>query len=647
MKKVLSFILAAVMGISLAVPAFAGTVQSVVSSDTSYNNVIGGVSFIERAGMKAELEALMSGDACPSGVIFNVDSDLNVVNDRGEGMGYTLREAVVILDGIARPIVKVSDDYTACAVCTFFEYSGVNDFYIMSASAELLAHCREEYPIGATVLDMTDITAVPTVEELRAISADSNRVGANVVLLPSECVTSEVVKYLYIRTVYTWLETEDDLDTMSAAELILTGTFAVVSRDTDVLSNVATEVLPENTLTRSPINVGHRGSPLYAPDNTVEGCLLAEEQGADAVEIDVFITADGEIILNHDLTYKGVDLEANTLAQIRAAGIDLPLLQDIYENIERETFIFLEIKSSKPEIVPAIVELTKEYGFADKLLVISFNYDQLLLMRETFPEVPCSVLKGTLEDYSMEGIIEAFRKDSISVAPAYYNDFSVVREEFNSYFATETHTRALPIFLWTFISEKIVDDFFVTGFLGMTADIPDYTGSHAISVDPRIEGDIIPGKECEVSYDAYDYTGKKARARRLSITSDDEKVTVNKKNVTFAEAGEYKLLVSAEVGTSVGSYSISKVITVSVPSGTVTTPSDELLYADSVYSYADSSTLGDVNSDGSVDLRDASMLIKYLGGYDGAIDCEVSDLNGDMSVDFKDVSALIRVSAGY
>lgn len=643
MKRIISVLLAAVFCLSLAVPAFAAGSGHSVDSDTSYNNVIGGVSFIERAGMRGELEALMAEDVLPGGVIFNVDSELNVVNEKGEGMGYTLREGAVIINGAARPIVSVSDEYTARAVCTFFEYSGVNDFYVMSASAELLAICREEYAIGGTVLDLTGITAVPTVEELRTICTDANSVGANVVLFPAECVTSEVVKYLYMRTIASWAETEEDLDTASALKLILTGAFAVVSRDTDVLYTAATEVLPENTLTRSPINVGHRGSVAYAPDNSVEGCLIAEEQGADAVEIDVFITTDGEIILNHDQTYGGMDLEAHTLAELRAAGITLPLLNDIYDSLDRETFIFLEIKSTKPEIVPAIEKITKEYGFEDKLLVISFHYDQLLLMRETFPEVPCSWLKSVVELYSVDAFIEELRKDNISIAPSFYSEYGVPMSEYNGFFSTEAHTRAMPIFLWTFIDEKNTDSFFTRGFLGMTTDIPDYLGNHVISVDTRIEGEIIPGKECEVIYDGYDYVGNEGKVRRVSVTAFDDSVEVNKRKVTFQKSGEFKLLVTAEIRTAGESYYIHKIMEVSVPSGAVSDPS-----GDSVTEVLSAvRTPGDVNSDWVVDLRDAAALIRHLSGYAVEIDEAVSDVNGDMCVDMKDVFAILRMGAGY
>ena len=47
----------------------------------------------------------------------------------------------------------------------------------------------------------------------------------------------------------------------------------------------------------------HRGASAYAPENTLEAFLLAAEQGADGVELDVQLTKDGEMVVVHDEEY--------------------------------------------------------------------------------------------------------------------------------------------------------------------------------------------------------------------------------------------------------------------------------------------------------------------------------------------------------
>ena len=44
----------------------------------------------------------------------------------------------------------------------------------------------------------------------------------------------------------------------------------------------------------------HRGASAYAPENTLAAFRLAEEQGADGIELDVQLTKDGQVVVIHD-----------------------------------------------------------------------------------------------------------------------------------------------------------------------------------------------------------------------------------------------------------------------------------------------------------------------------------------------------------
>ncbi|MEP7082729.1 MAG: glycerophosphodiester phosphodiesterase family protein, partial [Chloroflexota bacterium] len=48
--------------------------------------------------------------------------------------------------------------------------------------------------------------------------------------------------------------------------------------------------------------VAHRGSSTRAPENTLESFRLGFEAGADAIELDVHLTADGQLAVIHDET---------------------------------------------------------------------------------------------------------------------------------------------------------------------------------------------------------------------------------------------------------------------------------------------------------------------------------------------------------
>ena len=51
---------------------------------------------------------------------------------------------------------------------------------------------------------------------------------------------------------------------------------------------------------RPPIAFAHRGARAHAPENTLEAFGLALRLGATGLESDVWVTADGEVVLDHD-----------------------------------------------------------------------------------------------------------------------------------------------------------------------------------------------------------------------------------------------------------------------------------------------------------------------------------------------------------
>ena len=72
--------------------------------------------------------------------------------------------------------------------------------------------------------------------------------------------------------------------------------------------------------------IAHRGASYDAPENTLESVRLGWEQKADAVEVDVFLSKDGEVVLHHDATTKkiaGVDrkVAGQPFAELRQLAV--------------------------------------------------------------------------------------------------------------------------------------------------------------------------------------------------------------------------------------------------------------------------------------------------------------------------------------
>ena len=96
--------------------------------------------------------------------------------------------------------------------------------------------------------------------------------------------------------------------------------------------------------------IAHRGASYDAPENTLVSVNLGWAQGADAVEVDVYLSKDGHIVVHHDSDTKkpaGVDrkVEDQTLAELRQLdvgawkgakwkGVSMPELKCVLESIQ-------------------------------------------------------------------------------------------------------------------------------------------------------------------------------------------------------------------------------------------------------------------------------------------------------------------------
>src|SRR5574340_1848713 len=103
-------------------------------------------------------------------------------------------------------------------------------------------------------------------------------------------------------------------------------------------------MLPENT---RPLIYAHRGSSIHAPENTLAAFGKALEQGADGIELDAKLSADGEVVVIHDQTVKRTTsgqgrVNQLTLEQLRRleagwrmgpafAGERIPSLEEVLE----------------------------------------------------------------------------------------------------------------------------------------------------------------------------------------------------------------------------------------------------------------------------------------------------------------------------
>jgi glycerophosphoryl diester phosphodiesterase len=141
----------------------------------------------------------------------------------------------------------------------------------------------------------------------------------------------------------------------------------------------------------NPLILGHRGSPLEAPENTLRSFVLAREHGADGVELDVRLARDGTPVVIHDAT-----LDRTTPAWGEVAGYDWPALQQLtasqLPSLEQaaawaaaaEVWVNVEIKEANSE--ETILDVLRRTGGLDRIFFSSFQPSCLSALARLAPE---------------------------------------------------------------------------------------------------------------------------------------------------------------------------------------------------------------------------------------------------------------------
>jgi len=156
--------------------------------------------------------------------------------------------------------------------------------------------------------------------------------------------------------------------------------------------------------------VAHRGASRRAPENTLEAFRLAVELGADAVELDVHLTSDGQLAVIHDETLERTtgrpgpvaDMTMDAIREADAGatfspaaeehpfagrGLTVPTLGEVLDWLPADIGLVIEVKprSAADAVVAAVSEHAVRSD--ERLTVISFDEAAIERVRELDPGI--------------------------------------------------------------------------------------------------------------------------------------------------------------------------------------------------------------------------------------------------------------------
>lgn len=221
------------------------------------------------------------------------------------------------------------------------------------------------------------------------------------------------------------------------------------------------------------VNYAHRGASEYTPENTLLAFYTGIYMGANGIETDVQRTRDGVLVLFHDDTLNRVTGEDGSIAdftweQLQAFSVKKG---DFAEKIvSLETFLRLfafrditfAIELKKPHLEKDVANLIDTYAIAQKTIITSFDYENLLRMRACAPSLRTGFLTDTVDD----ALLSKMQKDGIyELCPI----ASIVTPESTRAW----HEMGFSVRAWGVKDEALMQSVYDAGADGMTVNFPD------------------------------------------------------------------------------------------------------------------------------------------------------------------------------
>lgn len=352
--------------------------------------------------------------------------------------------------------------------------------------------------------------------------------------------------------------TNDTIDASKEIELINNDEIFIAKSSSSLEST-------ENSLFYQPHATGHRGSGgtlkdekgNYLVENTLESFDWAFENGAMSIEIDIHTTSDNQLIVCHNATTSGISNEILTiknctLSQLQnieiidsngnAVDTHLPSLKEVFERYNDEKYfdktMVIEIKDGSFETAKKAIELSKNYGWYGRFVMISFSESVCRQIVDYDSSIKVGYL-DTVSRYSIEKYWESHDKylSDLSLSSHY----ETIRDP-NSIIGL-SNSRGQIYWIWTFnenTGDKTIK-FINAGNKGFTTDyLEGFSSNQYKLVSDSLTYNLSLGESKSFTCKSIDYVGKEVEVvPEIIVVSGPAKVENN--IITRTGEGDIKI----------------------------------------------------------------------------------------------------------
>src|SRR4051794_7273313 len=212
-----------------------------------------------------------------------------------------------------------------------------------------------------------------------------------------------------------------------------------------------------------PIGFAHRGAKAHAPENTIESFSLARRLGATGLESDVWLTADGVAVLDHDGLVGG-RLRRRSIAEVARADLPphIPSLAELYEECGADFELSLDVKD--PAALDATVAAARAAGAAERLWLCHHDWHRVASWRDQHPEV------HLVDSTRLRAMRDGPERRAAQLAEAHIDAVNLHASDWTGGLTTLFHRFGITCFGWDAQLERVLDNLLDAGIDGVYSD---------------------------------------------------------------------------------------------------------------------------------------------------------------------------------
>jgi len=216
-----------------------------------------------------------------------------------------------------------------------------------------------------------------------------------------------------------------------------------------------------------PLVIAHRGASGYELENSLAALRASEMHGADAVELDVHSSFDGEIFVHHDdRLANGLHISRTMTAELAGVrlsnGESLPTLAQALSAVGRRLSVFVELKTLSPAADGRLLAILATGPNPTGYAIHSFDHRVVRRVGELNPQLVRGVLSAAYPIRPLAALADAGATDL-------WQEQSLIDQSL----VTTAHAAAARVLAWTVDTPERMRQLIACGVDGICTNFPD------------------------------------------------------------------------------------------------------------------------------------------------------------------------------